>query len=202
MFTFARRIAFGVCCVCAIFSSCTPPNNVATPTAEFSSMGTEVSVRNLTADSEDRFTLLSLENKTIVPNSDSATTKWDIGFRKTTIIVNGGKIRVGRGGIQRLQNQKFDALKEAPQNGYRGDDAEDNLALTAKSGESWYLYSGTSITPLKDVILVVRTGNGQNFAKIEIQSYYKDKVEPSITAPTRYYSFRYQVQTNGSRLFQ
>lgn len=183
--------------VCSACSSASEPGQL----AEFSSNGQDILVRNLHAGSEHRFTLVSLRDRSIVPNSDSATTKWDIGFRKTTIIVNGGKIRAGRGGIQRLQNQRYDELREAPLTGYRGDDAEDNLALTPRSGESWYLYSGTSITPLKDVVLVLRTGDGTNFAKLEVQSYYKNMVEPSITAPARYYSFRYQIQTNGSRQF-
>lgn len=187
---------------CSIFFACKSPTDTTTPTGEFSASGTTVSVKNLTADSEDRFTLVSLQNQAIIPNSDSATTKWDIGFRKTTVIVNGGKIRAGQGGLLRLTNQSFDALKEAPASGYRTDDAEDNLALTAKSGEGWYLYSGTSITPLKDVVLVVRTADGMKYAKVEMQSYYKDMVTPSITAQTRYYAFRYQIQTNGTRQFQ
>lgn len=188
-------------CVSSFFTACRQPNDGSLPTAEFSTSGAIVSVKNLNADSEDRFTLLNLQTQTIIPNSDSATTKWDIGFRKTTIIVNGGKIRVGQGGMVRLTNQKYDALIEAPASGYRTDDAEDNLALTAKSGEGWYSYGGTTITPIKDVVLVVRTADGTKYAKLEIQSYYKDMATPSITAQTRYYAFRYQLQTNGTRIF-
>lgn len=192
------NLVFALC----IFASCTSPNDGATPTAEFGTDGTNITVKNCNAESENRFTLVSLQNKTIIPNSDSATAKWDIGFRKTTIIVNGGKIRVGQGGIQRLQNQSYTALKEAPASGYRTDDAEDNLAITAKSGEGWYNYTGTTIVPIKDLVLVVRTADGKSYAKIEIESYYKDKATPSITAATRFYSFRYQIQTNGTRQFQ
>lgn len=189
-------------CVCSFFTACKQPSDGSLPTAEFSTSGSTVTVKNLNADSEDRFTLLNLQTQTIVPNSDSATTKWDIGFRKTTIIVNGGKIRTGQGGMVRLTDQKYDELKEAPASGYRTDDAEDNLALTAKSGEGWYLYTVTTIIPIKDVVLVVRTADGAKYAKLEMQSYYKDMVTPSITAQTRYYAFRYQVQTNGTRIFQ
>lgn len=197
-----RYLAVSMILACGIFSACRQPSDGSTPTAEFSTSGTTVTVKNLNADSEDRFTLLSLENQMIIPNSDSATAKWDIGFRKTTIIVNGGKIRVGQGGMLRLTNQTYDALKEAPASGYRGDDGEDNLALTAKSGEGWYLYTGTTIVPIKDLVLVVRTADGTKYAKLEMQSYYKDGVTPSLTAQTRYYGFRYQLQTNGTRQFQ
>lgn len=189
-------------CVCSFFTACKQPSDSSLPTAEFSTSGSTVTVKNLNADSEDRFTLLNLQTQTIVPNSDSATTKWDIGFRKTTIIVNGGKIRTGQGGMVRLTDQKYADLKEAPASGYRTDDAEDNLALTAKSGEGWYLYTVTTIIPIKDIVLVVRTADGTKYAKLEMQSYYKDAVTPSITAQTRYYAFRYQVQTNGTRIFQ
>ncbi len=202
---FSLNTAFnllGLALALGIVVSCTSPNDGATPTAEFGTSGTDITVKNCSAESENRFTLVSLQNKTIIPNSDSATTKWDIGFRKTTIIVNGGKIRVGQGGMQRLQNQSYTALKEAPASGYRTDEAEDDLAITAKSGEGWYNYSGTTITPIKDVVLVVRTADGKSYAKIEIESYYKDKATPSITAATRFYSFRYQIQTNGTRQFQ
>jgi hypothetical protein len=40
-----------------------------------------------------KYTLYSLENNKVIDNTDSATTKWDIGFRGTTIITNGGKQR-------------------------------------------------------------------------------------------------------------
>ena len=124
-----------VSAVC-IISSCSNPNSSLPPTAEFTVNGATVSVRNLEALSEDRFTLVSLQNRTIVPNSDSATTKWDIGFRKTTIIVNGGKIRTGAGGLLRLTSQSYDALKEAPASGYRTEDRKSTRLNSSHSSVS------------------------------------------------------------------
>ena len=37
-----------------------------------------------------KYTLYSLENNKVIDNTDSATTKWDIGFRGTTVITNSG----------------------------------------------------------------------------------------------------------------
>ena len=37
-----------------------------------------------------KYTLFSLESNSTIANTDSATTKWDIGFRGTTIITNSG----------------------------------------------------------------------------------------------------------------
>ncbi|MBK6352017.1 MAG: HmuY family protein [Saprospiraceae bacterium] len=42
------------------------------------------------------FTFFRLADSSIVPNSDSATTKWDIGFRGSTIITNGGSSGPGQ----------------------------------------------------------------------------------------------------------
>src|SRR6188768_1611348 len=38
----------------------------------------------------NKFTLFSFKTGTVITNADSATTKWDVGFRRTTIIINGG----------------------------------------------------------------------------------------------------------------
>ena len=38
-----------------------------------------------------KYTLYSLESNSTIANTDSATTKWDIGFRGTTIITNSFK---------------------------------------------------------------------------------------------------------------
>src|SRR6185503_11880108 len=45
-----------------------------------------------------KYTLYSLETNSVVANSDSATSKWDIGFRGTTIITNSGNSGPGAGG--------------------------------------------------------------------------------------------------------
>jgi hypothetical protein len=45
-----------------------------------------------------KYTFYSLEKNAIVPNTDSATTKWDIAFLATRIITNGGTSGTGLGG--------------------------------------------------------------------------------------------------------
>ena len=45
-----------------------------------------------------KYTLYSLETNSIISNTDSATSKWDIGFRGTTIITNSGNSGPGAGG--------------------------------------------------------------------------------------------------------
>ena len=45
-----------------------------------------------------KYTLYSLETNTVIANTDSATSKWDVGFRGTTIITNSGNSGPAAGG--------------------------------------------------------------------------------------------------------
>ncbi|MBM3176917.1 MAG: HmuY family protein [Bacteroidetes bacterium] len=146
-----------------------------------------------------KFTLFSFATGEPVSNSDSLTNKWDIGFRATTIIVNGGKDRKGNGGIQILTGTSFDQVKEAPESGYATDDGS-NLAVPS----SWYNYNATAkiVTPLAGNVFVIRTGTGK-YAKMEILSYYLDApASPTSANPSRYYTFKYAYQSSGSRKFE
>lgn len=149
------------------------------------------------------FTLYSLKNNAIVPNSDSATNKWDIGFRGTTIIVNGGSIRSGQGGAY-IFSGLLEDLTAVPEGQVFGtDESVTQLAIPTGAGNGWYNYSSADnwISPIPGKILVIRTGEGK-FAKVQILSYYYDAPSvPSPTARSRYYTFKYVYQDNGSRQF-
>jgi hypothetical protein len=178
----------------------TTPTSITPPTVTKS--GNITTVKNLDATSEDRFAFFSLRNDALVLAADSASDKWDIGFRKTSIIVNGGSIRAGKGAGLRLTNQIFDSLRTIPTSGFRTDDAENNLAFTALSGQGWYNYEVTVINPIKNVTLLIRAGNGQAVAKVQIQSYYKDAVANDPFATTRFYTFRYQMSNSVTQKFE
>jgi hypothetical protein len=151
----------------------------------------------------NRFTLYSLRENRIISNADSATNKWDIGFRGTTLIVNGGAIRSGQGGAF-IFTGLFDELKEVPATAeFRTDQSPTNLAIPNASGQGWYNYNSQThlITPIPGRVIVLRTGDGK-FAKIEILSYYKGApAMPSGTSESRYYTFRFSFQPDGSRKF-
>jgi hypothetical protein len=150
-----------------------------------------------------KFTLFSFKNNAVVENKDSASNLWDIGFRGTTIIVNGGAIRSGQGGAY-VYTGLFTDLKEVPANQvFSTDESSTALAITTGSGKGWYNYDGSNnwISPIAGKILVVRTGDGK-YAKVEILSYYKDApTTVSATAVARYFTFRYAYQSNGSKTF-
>lgn len=195
--------ALFVLCIISSCTSCTPVNDASPTTPPTVTVnGAVTTVKNLDASSEDRFTFFSLRDGALVPSKDSASDKWDIGVRKTSIIVNGGAIRVGKGAGQRLVNQAFESLRSVPATGFRTDDSEDNLAFTPRTGQSWYSYEATVINPIENVTLLIRTGNGQRVAKLQVQSYYKDAVKPDAFATTRFYTFRFQFATANNQVFE
>ena len=179
------------------------------------------SVNNLQADTiigissmgqpygSGKYTLYSLETNAVIANRDSATTKWDIGFRGTTIITNGGNSGPGTGGAF-VYTGTFSDLAAIPADStFRLDNAPTAYAVKTGSGNGWYNYNGATqlITPIPGRILVVRTATGK-YAKIEIQNYYKGGVTPDATASDndkltkqRYYTFRYSYQADGSKNF-
>lgn len=156
-----------------------------------------------------KYTFFSLENNTVVANSDSATSKWDLGFRGTTIITNSGNSGPGQGGAF-IYTGTFEALTTIPTDStFRIDNAPASFAITSGSGKGWYNYNGVTniVTPIPGRVIVVRTATGK-YAKVEILSYYKDGITPAATDSDdikirnqRYYKFRFIYQSNGSKNF-
>jgi hypothetical protein len=160
----------------------------------------------------NKYTLFSFKTGQVVPNSDSATTKWDIGFRSTTIIVNGGTSGPGSGVAQVLTGT-LDALTEAPAEGYRSDNKNatnsiDRFAIPFGSGNGWYTYTSATnlVSPIAGRVLVIKTSDNR-YAKLEILSYYQGapanpRPEPAGPDKDRYYTFRYVYQPNESTSFE
>lgn len=176
------------------------------------------SVENLPADptqnpdksaraKTNKFTLFSFKDNAIVANSDSATTKWDIGFRSTTLIINGGLSGPGQTQAQ-IVSGIFDELFEAPETGYVSD-AQGMYAI--QGSEGWYNYTGqngnpvSAIIPIPGKVIVIKTTDGR-FAKVEILSYYygnpntttSEFADLATRPPSRYFTFRFIYQPDGS----
>lgn len=165
-------------------------------------------VSDLNAVSATKFTLFSFDENAVVANEDSATTKWDIGFRGTTIILNSGNSGPG-GSSGQIIDGVFEELKESPETGY-ATDSENQKAIVGSNG--WYTYTGTTavpnhaILPIAGKILALRTSDGK-YVKLEIISYYQGN--PDTTTPTfadlatrpasRYYTFKFIFQPDGTR---
>ncbi|WP_324679269.1 HmuY family protein [Hymenobacter sp. GOD-10R] len=148
------------------------------------------------------FTFYSLADNKEVPYTDSASTKWDVAFRSTTILTNGGASGPGQGGAQ-VYTGLFDELKAVPETAFAVDAAA-TKAIPTGSGQGWYNYNSTThlVTPIAGKVLVIRTATGK-YAKMEVTSYYKDApASPTLSTPSGYYSFRYLYQPDGSRNLQ
>ena len=150
--------------------------------------------------SANQFAFFSLRDGELVlasdaeDRSDSTSADWDIAFRGTEIIANGGENGPGDGGVQLVEGL-FEEITEAPASGYE-----------ASLSEDWYNYSGPPnhlITPIPGRALLVRTADGR-YAKVRILSYYRGApAEPdAFEDEDRYYTFEYVFQPDGSRRLQ
>lgn len=148
----------------------------------------------------DRWTFFSLRAGAVVPPEDSASTRWDLAFRATTIRVNGGASGPGDGAVALLQDTSFAAVTAAPPDPYFATDQDGRTAIPTGAGNGWYDYDmATLVVEPRPAVLVVRTADGR-YGKVRIRSYYlgaPERVDPQDGF--RYYTFDYVFQPDGSR---
>ncbi len=126
-------------------------------------------------------------------------TNWDIAFRSTTIVVNGGE----SSGITDEPVRNGDAAAyisvgtmddiTTVDTALLVQDSASGLSIPTGSGNGWYNYTGAPdhlIIPIAGRILVFKTRDGK-YGKIEILSYYKDG---DSNSDSRYYTFNYVYQ--------
>jgi hypothetical protein len=146
------------------------------------------------------YTFYSLADGKQIAYTDSNSTKWDVAFKGTTILINGGASGPGQGGAQ-VYTGLFADLVTAPITGYSVDGAAAK-AIPTGSGNGWYAYSSTTnvVTPIAGRVLAIRTALGK-YAKMEIQNYYQNAPAAPTSANTSgYYTFRYVYQPSGMSL--
>ena len=212
-----RNFLFAVIAVSLLSCSNNDPSPVALIPVTYKNLNADYAPIVLTpAGSEtrpkqtNRFTFFSFLTGTLVNRTDSATSKWDVAFRGTTIIVNGGKNRKGNASVQ-LVDGAFEDLATAPIDGYNTDNQVDDrkpvptsYAIQDQSGKGWYTVDPLTrlIAPIPEKIIVVRTSDGR-YAKMQILSYYQNAPATvnSLTDLDRYYTFRYIYQPGNSNSF-
>lgn len=175
--------------------------------------------------STGRFTLYSLRDSSVVLSyaetdpavrqRDSASTAWDVGFQGQRIIFNGGTSGPGQAQAQ-VVAQTFAQVTEAPASGYLADGANaactSGFVLCPVSEQGWYTYvpfstnpnDGGYLSPIAGRTIVLRNADGQTYSKLRITSYYQGGLSDAQITPTsrsRYYSFEYVTQPDGSRSF-
>jgi hypothetical protein len=200
-----------------VSNSCTnsDPSPIALSSVTYSNLKADPPSRGYAPDGTPlgvtkKFTLFSFRTGDIIANTDSATTKWDIGFNGVTIIVNGGKSGLGKTQAQ-LVKIEFNKLLTAPETGYFtdndaapiGEAPNMNLAIPTGSSDGWYSYEPTSkmYMPISNTIIVIKTTD-ERYAKMEIVNYYKEApTNVSADTPDRHYTFKYVYQRDGTRNF-
>lgn len=131
--------------------------------------------------------------------STQSTTDWDIAFRGTSIIINGGASagaadepeRTGNAGAY-IVNSTFADVTEVETGSFL-QDSETGAVLS-----NWYTYAGPpthEISPTPGKILIIRTHDGK-YAKVEILSYYENAQPNAEYNNYRYYTFNYVYQPN------
>lgn len=155
---------------------------------------TDTIVMTVSADAQNgSFTLFKLSNETIVPIAQQQTAGWDIGMRFTTFITNSGTNGPSTAGVQ-IVDGTFEGTATAPETGYRSSIDDFN---------EWATYNSTTrtFTPRPGKIFILRTADGK-FGKLEMLSANFGPLAGTPPRPTTIiYTFRYQLQVNGSRNF-
>ncbi len=160
----------------------------------------------------NQYTFFSLRDGEIVvahdaeERADSNSTAWDLAFQSTTIRVNGGSSGPGDGAAY-VAEAAFQEVTEVDLDRLQPD-GDEQLAIPTGSGNGWYNYNANGqnyIRPIPGRTLVVRTADGNGYAKIRIQSYYKGA--PELPAdreehPARHYTFDYVGRTDGEPVFE
>lgn len=150
------------------------------------------------------FVKFSFSTNQIVTTGDN----WDVAFRATSILVNGGIAASGQPtrtgvGAASVVTGTFTNITTAPTDNLFAQDSATGNAIPTGSGNGWYNYNGATniVSPIAGKVIVVKTHDGK-YAKMEILNYYKDApANPTGTEPSRYYKFNYVYQPNGSKNF-
>ncbi|MFP5437275.1 MAG: HmuY family protein [Bacteroidia bacterium] len=194
-----------------IFTSCSDDNNTTQQTQPVTAVTQTYS--NLFANQTGgqgeatggSYTKFSFSQNTVVTGDD-----WDVAFRGTTILVNGGTpfatdepARTGQGAAAILSGVLFNEVSTIPAATAFTQDSSTAYAIPTGSGNGWYGYNSEThiITALAGKVFVIKTHDGK-YAKMEILSYYKDApANPDLTTESRYYKFKYAYKADDNTTF-
>ncbi len=142
------------------------------------------------------FTLFSLADSSVIDNKDSASLKWDIGFRGSRIILNGGTSGLGTVSAF-IQSGIFASIDTVSKDSIFKIDQAPIYVI----GSTWATYDPVKMinSPTLGKTIILKT-NQNKYAKIEILSYYKDApAAPDAKKDLpRYYTFQYVLQRDGT----
>lgn len=160
------------------------------------------------------FSMTTRQTRFIKNAADSAQylkkADWDIAFSKeynSYVAVNGqfpgtpGNGGPGKG-VMVVVDKPYDQVTEAPADAEFDTNGNGGTGWDTGSGYGWFFYSLQNhiCVPIKNRTFVLRTATG-HYAKLELLNIYKGNpaVVTDLFWPAPYLTFRYFVQTDGSR---
>ena len=162
----------------------------------------------LTVDATDRenWVYVNLTEGETVDIADPATSiVWDLGFKRTEVIVNGGVSGPGGTEAMALEDISFEDVLEASEGEYISD--TEQIATFAR-GDGWYTYTGPPnhwVLP-NPTIYVLRIPTDPTtesegpycYAKVRFIGYYENN---ETKEGSGYVSIEYVLQDDGTRTF-
>jgi hypothetical protein len=193
-----KKLIASLLIISAVFASCSDDETASTPLT-----GKTVTIN---ASSHTNWVYYSFEQDTVVTLSDSANSlDWDIAFKRSWIITNGGLSGKGQAGAFDTKTQGtsgFDALTSVPDTAVFAQD--DSVTVAGMGG-----YTTSIVNPvLKDCftlsfgakttliptnnIYILKTAKGK-YVKLWFVSYYH------TDGTSAYYTITYKYQSDGSK---
>ena len=168
----------------------------------------ELHQNTLTVDATDRenWAYINLTEGETVDIVDPTTSKaWDLGFKRTQVIVNGGVSGPGKTGALALEDISFEDVLEAPKEEYVSD--TEQIATFAR-GDGWYTYTGPPnhwVLPNPKVYVLripedptAELEGPYYYAKVRFIGYYENN---ETKKGSGYVTIEYALQDNGTRAF-
>lgn len=152
-------------------------------------------VTTVNASSEKEYVYFNLRSGKVVKIHDPSSLEWDLAFRRSKVITNGGaSSKLGQAGLIDLGPVEFDTVKEVPTDNYVLDvstrtDTENPVILKPYN----YNYLTHKLKAKKNVY-AARTADSK-YAKFQFLDFYCDNKEVGCI------TIRFVYQENGSNSF-
>ncbi len=152
-------------------------------------------VTTVNASSEKEYVYFNLRSGKVVKIHDPSSLEWDLAFRRSKVITNGGaSSKLGKAGLIDLGTLEFDKVTEVPKSNYVLDvntrtDTENPAILKPYN----YNYLTHKLKAKKNVY-AARTADSK-FAKFQFLDFYCDNKEVGCI------KIRFVYQKNGSNSF-
>lgn len=168
----------------------------------------ELHQNTLTVDVTDRenWAYVNLTKGETVDIADPATSMaWDLGFKRTAVIANGGISGPGKTGALVLKDISFEDVLKAPEGDYVSD--TDQIATFAR-GDGWYTYTGPPNhwvlpNPIVYALRIAINPKAQPpspyyYAKVRFIGYYENNETKEGSGNI---TIEYALQDDGTRSF-